>query len=148
MIKDYCRSLPWRILRSIFNLFNLFSLNRKVTMFTLLKINLRRTIAVLASVILFFGVTFISHQDAIAAEAITSDVTNLNTTDVVSDAEYEADKVSRQREQAMRSKMATPDQDNEGIVDKLNLDETLPRSTKKFGEQITGDEPINNETRP
>ena len=117
-------------------------------MFTLLKINLRRTIAVLASVILFFGVTFIGHQDAIAAEAITSDVTNLNTVDVVSDAEYEADKVSRQREQAMRSKMATPDQDNEGIVDKLNLDEALPRSTKKFGEQIKGDELINNETRP
>lgn len=117
-------------------------------MTSLFKINLRRTITVLASVILFFGATFLGHNNAIAAEAITSDVTNLNTTDVVSDAEYEADKVNRQREQAMRSKMATPDQDNEGIVDKLNLDEALPRSTKKFGEQIEGDEPINNETRP
>ena len=116
-------------------------------MFSLFKINLRRTITVFASVILFFSVVF-GTSDAIAAEAITSDVTNLNTTDVVSDAEYEADKVSRQREQAMRSQMATPDQENEGIVDKLNLDEALPRSTKKFGEQLQGDEPINNETRP
>ena len=123
-------------------------------MFSLFKINLRRTITVFASVILFFSVVFgtsnamSSTSSAIAAEAITSDVTNLNTTDVVSDAEYEADKVSRQREQAMRSQMATPDQENEGIVDKLNLDEALPRSTKKFGEQLQGDEPINNETRP
>ena len=117
-------------------------------MFSLFKINLRRTITVLASVVLFFSVTFLYTSNAIAAEAITSDVTNLNTVDVVDDAEYEADKVNRQREQAMRSKMATPDQENEGIVDKLNLDEALPRSTKKFGEQVTGDEPINNETRP
>ena len=116
-------------------------------MFSLLKINLRRTITVLASVILFFSMTFLGHN-AIAAEAITSDVTNLNTVDVVDDAEYEARKIDRQREQAMRSEMATPDQDDESIVDKLNLDEALPRSTKKFGEQITGDEPINNETRP
>lgn len=116
-------------------------------MFSLFKINLRRTLTVLASVILFFNVILVT-SNAIAAEAITSDVTNLNNTDVISDAEYEADKVSRQREQAMRSEMATPDKDKEGIVDKLNLDEALPRSTKKFAEQITGDEPINNETRP
>lgn len=109
---------------------------------------MRRTITVLASIILFFSVAFLGHSNAIAAEAITSDVSNLNSTDVVSDAEYEADKVSRQREQAMRSKMATPDQDNESIVDKLNLDETLPRSTKKLGEQVKGNEPVNNETRP
>ena len=117
-------------------------------MISLLKINLHRTLTVFVSVVLFFSVAFLGNFDAVAAEAITSDVTNLNTTDVVSDAEYETAKVSRQREQAMRSEMATPDQENEGIVDKLNLDEALPRSTKKFGEQLQGDEPINNETRP
>ena len=117
-------------------------------MFSTFKINLRRIGLFLASIAFCFGFTFIGHTSAIAAEAVTSDVTNLNSVDVVNDAEYEADKVNRQREQAMRSKMATPNQDNEGIVDKLNLDETLPRSTKKLGEQITGDEPINNETRP
>ena len=116
-------------------------------MFALLKINLRHAFTVLASVMLFLGITFFGHN-AIAAEAITSDVTNLNTVDVTSDAEYEADKVSRQQRQAMRSQMATPDKDNEGVVDKLNLNEDLPRSTKKFGEQVVGDEPINNETRP
>ncbi len=117
-------------------------------MFSIFNINLRRIGLFLASIAFGLSIAFISHTSAIAAEAITSDVTNLNTVDVVDDAEYEAEKVDRQREQAMRSKMATPNQDKEGIVDKLNLDEALPRSTKKFGEQITGDEPINNETRP
>ena len=112
------------------------------------KINLRRIATVLASITLFLSVVFIGNSPVLAAEAITSDTTNLNSVDVVSDAEYESAKVSRQQKQAMRSQMATPDQDDEGIVDKLNLDEALPRSTKKFGEQITGDEPINNETRP
>ena len=117
-------------------------------MFSLFKLDLRRTITIsIASIALVCGL-FIGNTSAMAAEAITSDVTNLNSVDAVSDAEYEADKASRQQKQAMRSKMATPDQDDEGIVDKLNLDEALPRSTKKFGEQITGDEPINNETRP
>ena len=105
-------------------------------------------IGALASVVLFTGILFSSHHPAIAADAITKDVTNLNTTDVVRDAEYKADRASRRQEQAMRSQMATPNQENEGIVDKLNLDEALPRSTKKFGEQITGDEPIDNKTRP
>lgn len=113
-----------------------------------LQISLQKIIGVVASVVLFTGVFFSGYHSAMAADAITKDVTNLNTTDVVSDAEYEADKASRRQEQAMRSQMATPNQDNESIVDKLNLDESLPRSTKKLGEQVTGDEPINNRTRP
>ena len=117
-------------------------------MFSLFKINLRRTITIsLASIALVCGL-FIGNTSAMAADAITKDATNLNSVDAVSDAEYEADKASRQQKQAMRSRMATPNQNDEGIVEKLNLDEALPRSTKKFGEQITGDEPINNETRP
>ena len=117
-------------------------------MFSLFKIGLRRTVTIFfVSIALLFGV-FVGNNAAMAAEAITSDVTNLNSVDAVSDAEYQADKASRQQKQAMRSRMADPDRDNEGIVEKLNLDEALPRSTKKFGEQITGDEPINNETRP
>ena len=117
-------------------------------MFSLFKINLRRTITIsLASIALVCGL-FIGNTSAMAADAITQDVTNLNSVDAVSDAEYEADKASRQQRQAMRSRMATPNQNDEGIVEKLNLDEALPRSTKKFGEQVTGDEPINNETRP
>ncbi|MBE9043983.1 hypothetical protein IQ255_06120 [Pleurocapsales cyanobacterium LEGE 10410] len=117
-------------------------------MFSFFKINLRRIITVLASITLFFGVVLFGHSNVLAAEAITSDVTNLNSTDVVDDAQYEADKISRQQRQAMRSQMAEPDTENESIGEKLNLDEALPRSTKKFVEQVTGDEPINNETRP
>ena len=117
-------------------------------MFLFSKINLRRVATIfLASVTLFFGTILVNNSSAIA-ESITRDATNLNSVDVVSDEEYEMDKVKRQQEQAMRSKMATPDKDDESIVEKLNLNEGLPRSTKKFGEQITGDEPINNETRP
>ena len=118
-------------------------------MFSFSKINLRRAATIfLASATLFFGSFLVNNNSALAAEAITRDATNLNSVDVVSDEEYEMDKVSRQQKQAMRSKMATPDQENKGIVEKLNLDEGLPRSTEKFIDQITGDEPINNETRP
>lgn len=116
---------------------------------TLFKIDFRRiTTVFMISVLLFFSAVFIGNTNAMAADAITKDVTNLNSVDTVTDAEYEADKASRQQEQARRSQMATPNQENEGIVEKLNLDESLPRSTKKLGEQIAGDEPINNETRP
>ena len=114
-------------------------------MFSLFKINLRQIITAVASITLFFNVAFMGNSHAMAAEAITSDVTNLNSVDVVSDREYEAAKVSRQQKQARRSQMATPNKDNEGVVEKLNLNEDLPRSTKKAAEQITGDESINNE---
>ncbi len=118
-------------------------------MLSFFSLNLRRIVTIfLASITLCFGVAFISNTTAIAADAITRDTTNLDPTDVVSDAQYEAAKMRRQEEQAMRSKMAEPDEDNKSISEKLNLDETLPRSTKKFVEQITGDEPINNETHP
>lgn len=117
-------------------------------MFSFFKINLRQiTTVFLLSAALFFGVAF-GNMSAVAAESITRDVSNLNTGDVVSDQEYEMDKASRQQEQAMRSAMATPEQENESISEKLNLDEALPRSTKKFIDQIKGDEPIDNETHP
>ena len=122
-------------------------------MFSVPQINLRRLASVfLLSVALFFSSTLIGNTNAIAAEAITRDATNLNTTDVVSDREYEQKKAERQQEQAMRSQRAEAqaeyEAENESVAEKLNLDEALPRSTKKFVEQITGDEPINNETRP
>ena len=122
-------------------------------MFSLSKINLRRiTTVFLLSITLFFSVALIGNTPAIAAEAITRDATKGITSDVVSDAEYEADKASRQQKQAMRSKQAEEraelENENKTISEKLNLNESLPRSTKKLGEQIAGDEPINNETRP
>ena len=122
-------------------------------MFCFSQINIRRIATVfLVSITLFLSAALSTNYTAIAAEAITRDATNLNSVDVVSDAEYEQDKANRQQRQAMRSQQAEAnaelEAENETIVEKLNLDEALPRSTKKFIEQVTGDEPINNETRP
>ena len=117
------------------------------------KINIRQIASVfILSVALFFSAILIGNTNAVAAEAITRDATNSNTTDVVNDREYEQKKAERQREQAMRSQQAEAqakyEDENESIAEKLNLDEALPRSTKKFIDQVKGDEPINNETRP
>ena len=125
-------------------------------MFSSTKIDIRRVASILfLSAMLFFGSTLIgntNHTNAIAASAITRDATNLNTTDVVSDREYEQKKAERQQEQAMRSQRAEAqaeyEAENESVAEKLNLDEALPRSTKKFIDHVTEDEPINNETRP
>ena len=122
-------------------------------MSSLPKINLRRTAAVfLVSITLFFSVAIIGNNNALAADSITKDVTNLNSVDAVSDREYELDKANRQQEQAMRSQQAESnakfEAENKSISEKLNLNEALPRSTKKFIDQVAGDEPINNETRP
>ena len=117
-------------------------------MFSFSKLNLRRIASVFVlSAALFFSVTLVINTDAIAAEAMTRDVTNMTTDAPLKDEAYEAMKASRQQEQAVRSQMATPDQEDEGIVEKLNLDEGLPRSTEKFIDQVAGDEPIKKETR-
>ena len=122
-------------------------------MFSFTKTNIRRLASIFfLSAALFFSSTLIGNTNAVAAEAITRDATNLNTTDVVSDREYEQKKAGRQREQAMRSQQAEAqaeyEAENESVAEKLNLNEGLPRSTEKFIDQVTGDEPINNETRP
>ena len=111
--------------------------------------NLRRMVTVcLVSVTFFIGIGLNPGNTTAIADSITRDSVDFSSDTPVSDAQYEADKVSRQQRQAMRSELADQDNENKSISDKLNLDEALPRSTKKFGEQITGDEPINNETRP
>ena len=122
-------------------------------MLSLSKINLRRIAAVfLVSITLFFSVAVIGNNNALAADSITQDVTNLNSVDAVSDREVELDKANRQQKQAMRSQQAESnakfEAENKSISEKLNLGEALPRSTKKLIEQVKGDEPIDNETRP
>ena len=117
------------------------------------RINLRRIATVfLVSIALFFSVAVIGNNNALAADSITQDATELNSVDAVNDEAYEAMKANRQQKQAMRSQQAEAQADyeaeNESIGEKLNLDEALPRSTKKFIDQVKGDEPINNETRP
>ena len=118
-------------------------------MFSLTKISIRRIASVfILSAALFFNIALVGNTNAIAAEAITRDATNLTSDAPLKDEAYEAMKAGRQQEQARRSEMATPDEEDEGIVEKLNLNEGLPRSTEKLIDQVTGDEPINNETRP
>ena len=122
-------------------------------MSSLSKVNLRQIATVfLVSITLFFSVTIVGNNNAIAAEAITRDMTNLPLDAPVGDDAYQAMKAGRQQEQARRSQKAEAQAEakveNESISEKLNLDEALPRSTKKFIDQVTEDEPINNETRP
>ena len=122
-------------------------------MFPFSQINLRRIATVFfASITLFFTVALIGNTPAIAADSITRDVTELNSVDKVDDAAYESMKAGRQQKQARRSQQAEDraerEIENETVSEKLNLDEALPRSTKKFVEQVTEDEPIDNKTRP
>lgn len=119
-------------------------------MFSFFKTQIRRiTTVFLISIALFVGMAFEFGNTSMAiADAITRDVTNAKQEAPISDAAYEAEKVGRQQKQAERSELANQYNDDKSISEKLNLDEALPRSTKKFVEQITGDEPINNETRP
>ena len=119
-------------------------------MFSVFKHDLRKIATVfLISITLFLGAAFnIGNTSPAIADSITRDVTNAEMGGSVNDAEYEVAKANRRQEQAMRSELAEQNKDNETIGEKLNLDEVLPRSTKKFTEQIKGNEPIDNETRP
>ena len=94
--------------------------------------------ASLIAIALFFGTSLNLNVASVAhAESITRDVTNLNTVDETSDAEYEAAKMNRQRQQAMRSERAEQaaetEMKNESLTEKLNLDEIV--------ETVAGDRP-------
>lgn len=114
-------------------------------MFSLFTTNLRRLVTVfLISMALFLGMAFdLSTISPAIADTITRDLTNASPDVSISNAEYEDAKVSRQQKQALRSEQAEAraelNNDNETIGEKLNLDEALPSSTKKFIEQIKGD---------
>lgn len=109
-------------------------------MFSFSKINIFRITSVfLLSFTLFFGSVSMGNLNAVAAEAITRDVTNAMSDAPLKDEAYDAMKAGRQNEQARRSEMATPDKEGEGIVEKLNLNEDLPPSTEEFIDGITGE---------
>ena len=100
---------------------------------------LRRLVSIcLISITLFFATSFnLNLTQSASAESITRDVTNLNTVDEISDAEYESDKMNRQQKQAMRSQQAEDaaerEKASESISEKLNLDEIV--------ETVAGDRP-------
>ena len=99
-------------------------------------LTLRRFITFSLICLTFFATAFNFSQNALA-DAITRDATNLNTTEQVSDSEYESAKAERQRKQAMRSERAEEaaerEKASETISEKLNLDEIV--------ETVAGDRP-------
>ena len=94
--------------------------------------------ASLIAMTLFFGTALNLNFTPVAhAESITRDVSNLNTVDKISDAEYETAKADRQKKQAMRSQeaeqAAEAEMESESLTEKLNLDEIV--------ETVAGDRP-------
>lgn len=99
-------------------------------MLSFLITTLRRLAVVsLALITLCFGIVFVSNSSPAIAGSITNDATKTNLETPVEDTEYEAAKISRQREQAMRSEQAKERAEqkisNETIGEKLGLDEIL-----------------------
>lgn len=120
-------------------------------MLTFLKSNLRRmAIACLVAIVLFSGSALgIGNNNlALAAETLKRDTVDLPNEESINNAEYESAKAKRRAMQAQMSQQAEDNDRGESATEKLNLNESTPRTTKKFFEQVEGDEPINNETRP
>jgi hypothetical protein len=116
------------------------------------KINFRRILVVfLVQITLFLGLAFGSgHNDQVLATVLNRQPDDAATEKPVDDATYEELKAKRSEAQAQRSKLASQknNSDDENISEKLNLDESVPNSTKKFFKQIQGKEPIIDKTEP
>jgi hypothetical protein len=104
------------------------------------KINFRRILVVfLVQITLFLGLAFGSgNNDQVLATVLNRQPDDAATEKPVDDATYEELKAKRSEVQAQRSKIASQksDGDGENISEKLNLDESVPDSTKKFFKQI------------
>lgn len=116
------------------------------------KINFRRILVVFfLQVTLFLGLAFDSgtnHQ--VLATVLNRQPDDSATEKPVDDATYEELKAKRSEAQAQRSKIASQkgNSDDENISEKLNLDESVPDSTKTFFKQIQGKEPLIDKTEP
>lgn len=95
--------------------------------------------------VVLFGITLtFGFSSNVVNAAVTAESSYQKTdTNAVTNSD-KADKYT-QPGVKLREKIENTEED---VVDKLNLDEELPRSTKKFFRQIQGKEPIENETRP
>jgi hypothetical protein len=115
-------------------------------MFILSKIGFRRILVIfLVQVTLFFGLAFGSGNSDRALATV------LNPVEVekpVDDATYKDLKAKRREAQAERSELASQDNNDENLQEKLNLEEPVPDSTKTFFKQIKGEEPIIDKTEP
>lgn len=116
------------------------------------KINFRRILVFFfLQVTLFLGLAFDSgtnHQ--VLATVLNRQPDDSATEKPVDDATYEELKAKRSEAQAQRSKIASQkgNSDDENISEKLNLDESMPDSTKTFFKQIQGKEPLIDKTEP
>lgn len=116
------------------------------------KINLRHIVMVfLVQFILFLGLNLGIGNNQALAQTVNREIIE-TPSGLLNDAQLEAAKEKRREAQAKRSEKAAEKRSRkiaEGdITDKLNLAEPLPKSTKKFIEQIKGEEEISNETHP
>jgi hypothetical protein len=103
----------------------------------------------LVQVTLFLGLAFGSgNNNQASAEVLNRKANTDKTQEVFDESKYEEAKARRREAQAERSEQAAEDTANEDIAEKLNLDESVPKSTKKFFKQIQGKEPIIDKTEP
>jgi hypothetical protein len=116
------------------------------------KINFRRILVLcLVQITLFFGLAFGSGNSyQVSATVLNREANDAATEKPVDDATYKELKAKRSEAQAERSKIASQkgNTDDEDISEKLNLDESVPDSTKKFFKQIQGKEPLIDKTEP
>jgi hypothetical protein len=114
------------------------------------KINFRRILVLfLVQVTLFVGLAFGSGNNSQAsAQVLNRKTTSDRTQEVFDETKYEETKEKRREAQAERSEQAAEETADEDIAEKLNLDESVPKSTKKFFKQIQGKEPIIDKTEP
>ncbi|ACK69795.1 hypothetical protein PCC7424_1351 [Gloeothece citriformis PCC 7424] len=117
------------------------------------KINFRRIITIfLLQLSLILGINFgLGNNLQALAQSVNKEIT-ATPSGLLNDAQIEAAKERRRENQAQRSEKAAEERGRKFISgkveDKLNLDEPLPESTKKFVKQLKGEEGINNETHP
>ncbi len=122
-----------------------------VKMLTFLKSNLRRIAiaCLLGFALLVSSALTPGNFNRARAEVLKRDAVNLPREESADrKAEYEAAKANRRAMQAQMSQEAEKNDDSESVSEKLNLNEPVPQSTKKFFKQIEREEPIENETRP
>jgi hypothetical protein len=116
------------------------------------KINFRQILVVfLVQVTLFFCLAFGSGNSyQVSAKVLNREANDATNEKPVDDVTYEELKAKRSEAQAQRSKIASQkgNSDDEDISEKLNLDESVPDSTKKFFKQIQGKEPLIDKTEP
>lgn len=120
-------------------------------MLTFLKSNFRRIAiaCLLATALLMSSALTAGNFNRADADVLKRDAVDLPRQESAGrEAEYEAAKANRRAMQAQMSQQAEENDDSESVSEKLNLNEPVPQSTKKFFKQIEREEPIENETRP